>query len=355
MKYSLAELQNRPRVIKTDTRQWSSGRVRFSVMVIPGYAEKSYIIFEKDFFGNSSQRPQKFLLRLHDWENLKRLIEGGSRKEGLSQIAQWPVNITEDQVRKTIAEKPELIEIILNSPNLGNFSEVSLESLDKLALKIFEVKKGNIDLIFQRLAESSTTTIESFSNLLSDLRLGQVSLLSSLVYQKLKILDLLEKVTADPKTKEVIVHRLLESNPWILGKGFEIIQSDKSLFDYLGINVSIDPFTRKRPDLIVKRVPHSEEIVIVELKAPGVKLSAEHIGQVLTYRALIERYKPNTKRIHCFIFGYEEASTLTSSNDVVIRTFSELVANLRDEYEEYLKVLEIGKDEGLQIEEESLF
>jgi hypothetical protein len=91
-------------------------------------------------------------------------------------------------------------------------------------------------------------------------------------------------------------------------------------------------------------VPYTQDIVIIELKAPGIKLKAEHIGQVLTYKALIQRHKPNTKNIHCFVYGYEKDTTFTLSNDATIKTFSELISELRDEYKEYQKVLEIGTE-----------
>ncbi len=169
-------------------------------------------------------------------------------------------------------------------------------------------------------------------------------MMASLIYQKLKIIDILEKIVSDPERLERDVHGILEQNPWILGRSYEIVQSDKPLTEYLKTNLKDDPETGKRPDLIIKVVPYREDIVIVELKAPGVKLKAMHIGQVLEYKALIERNKPNLNSIKCFIFGYEKDTTFTKSSDVEIKTFSEIISELRTEYKEYQKVLEIGKE-----------
>ena len=36
-------------------------------------------------------------------------------------------------------------------------------------------------------------------------------------------------------------------------------------------------------------------LVLIELKRPGVELRASHVGQVLEYRALIRRYRPNVQ------------------------------------------------------------
>jgi len=55
-----------------------------------------------------------------------------------------------------------------------------------------------------------------------------------------------------------------------MGRHYEIVQSDKPLSEYFATNVKVDPETGKRPDLILKTVPYSQD-VIMELKAPGTK------------------------------------------------------------------------------------
>ena len=278
-------------------------------------------MLEKDFFGDSPHPPQRFLLRARDWENLKHVIEGPGEADGWGMEAGWSPVLNDQQIVALVAKNPELIEVVLASPNLGNLSGASLEALDRLARRVFEVKRENLDLIFRRLAESSMHTLRSFSSLLNDLHLNEVSLLSGLVYQKLKVIDLLERLVIDTTSSELAIHSIFESNPWLLGKGFEIVQSDRPLADYLEHRIKDDSDMRKRPDLIVSRVPHSDDILIVELKAPGVKLKADHIGQVLTYKALIKRYRPNVSAIRCFLFGYEKSDTFFESSDVQIKTF----------------------------------
>ena len=101
---------------------------------------------------------------------------------------------------------------------------------------------------------------------------------------------------------------------------------------------------KKRPDLILKSMPTTQDIVLIELKAPGVPLKAKHVGQVLEYKALIKRNKPNVGSIHCFVFGDSKHDTFSLSNDAEIKTFSELIAKLRTEYGKYLKIIETGKE-----------
>ncbi|OGZ44798.1 MAG: hypothetical protein A2756_05000 [Candidatus Ryanbacteria bacterium RIFCSPHIGHO2_01_FULL_48_27] len=333
---------NRPRQLKADTRQWNSGRVKFAVIGWQNKPEKNYIILEKNFFGHSRFPDQKFNLLQKDWKNLKTLIDGE-----LQPTTNWDNSVvvaSSASIEKVLKDDPDVIEKILANPNILKLSDRSLESLDRIAIKLYEVKTEQMDLILKELSNTSADDIQKFGILLNDLRLNQVSMMTSLVYQKLKIIDLLETVITQVDKKEKDVHQIFEKHPWLLGRTFEIVTSDKPLSEYLQTNIKDDPETKKRPDIIAKVVPYINDVVLIELKAPGIKLKANHIGQVLTYKALIERHKPNVKNIHCFVFGYEKDTSFTLSRDATIKTFSELAAELRDEYREYQKILDMGKE-----------
>ena len=330
-----------PKQLKSDTRQWNSGRVHFAVIGWPGKPDDNYIVFEKNFFGKTKNQDQKFILRFKDWMNLKKLIDGE-----LPSVTEWEKTISvvdKESLEKLISDDPDIFSKVLASPNILKLSDSSFESLDRIAAKIYEVKTEKIDLILKKIAETPSVDLEKFSTLLKDLKLNQVSMMTTLVYQKLKIIDLLENVIISRNSKEKDVHQIFEKHPWLLGRAFEIVSSDKALTEYLETNLQDDPETRVRPDIIASTIPYANDVVIIELKKPGVKLKAKHIGQVLEYKALVERHKPSVKNINCFVFGYEKDTTFTSSKDATIKTFSELVHELRNEYKEYQKVLDVGK------------
>src|SRR3989344_2685593 len=340
--------QSKPKQLKADTRQWNSGRVKFAVIGWQGKPDRNYIVFEKNFFGKSIHPDQKFNLRYADWLNLKKLVDGE-----LTNITEWEKTISvvdQKSLAKLIETDPDSLGKVLSNPNILKLSESSIESLDRLAIKLYEIKTDRIDLILKELSKSTSEDIVRFSSLLNDLKLNQISMMASLVYQKLKVIDLLEKTCCDTTRSERDVHEIFERNCWMMGKEYEIVQSDKSLSTYLGENMPVDTETRKRPDIIAKKIPYTENIVLIELKAPGVKLKANHIGQVLTYKALIQRNKPNVKNLHCFVYGYEKDTTFSMSNDAEIKTFSELISDLRAQYQEYQKVLEEGREIDEEIE-----
>jgi|SRR6266850_94023 len=334
--------REKPKQLKADTRQWKSGRVKFAVVGWEGKPEDNYIVCEKNFFGKSNYPDQKFNLKLRDWNNLKKLIEGD-----LQKYSEWEKSVpTFDQSALTvlIANHPDLLEKVLSNPNIVKLSEASLESLDRIAIKLYEVKTERIDLIFKELSRASGEDLTRFGSLLEDLRLNQVSTMASLVYQKLKVIDLLEVTCSNPKNLERDVHDIFEKNPWLVGKAYEIVQSDRPLSKFIAENAPLDPDLKKRPDLILKTLPTTQDVVLVELKAPGVPLKAKHIGQVLEYKALILKNKPNVQSVHCFVLGYEKDSSFLLSHDATMKTFSELIAELRAEYREYTKIIESAKE-----------
>jgi len=333
-----------PKQLKADTRQWNSGRVKFAVIGWEGRPDDNYIIFEKKFFGKNHQPDQTFNLKQRDWINLKTLVDGD-----FQPTTEWkkvvPV-VDQAGLSQLITEHPDVFEKLLSNPNILDLSKSSLEALDRIAVKVYEVKAEKIDLILCEISKASGQDLDRFGSLLEDLRLNQVSMMASLVYQQLKVLDLLERTCMDSRKSERDVHNIFDKKPWLVEKSFEIVQSDKPLSQYVDSNSPQDPQTKKRPDLILKTIPHNQDIVLIELKAPGIKLKADHVGQVLGYKALIMHNKPNVKEIHCFVFGYDKDATFFRSKDVEIKTFSELIAELRAEYREYAKVI----DDARQVE-----
>jgi hypothetical protein len=299
-------------------------------------------------------KDQRFNLREHDWAALKRLVDGGQEERSLAVDAGWkPALLSDAELADLIGTRPELLEVLLTAPNIGQFTEPSLEALDRLGARIGQLRRDQLEVIFRRLEAASDSGIGEFSRLLRDLELEQVATLAALVRDKLRTIDLLEQVTSDPARTERAAHEIFDRNPWLLGRGFEIVQSDRMLATYLGERAKVDPNTRRRPDLIIRRIPHTRDVLLVELKAPGVALAAAHIGQVLEYRGLIEHHQPNAGTIHCFVLGYSKGTGFTTSRDVAMTTFSELVNQLRDEYAEYASVLAASQSEIADLPYES--
>lgn len=336
-----------PKQLKSDTRQWNSGRVKLSVIGWDGKPDKNYIILEKNFFGKAIHPDQHFNLKQSDWENLKKLVD-----EEYLHFTGWKKfsSLSKENISELLESDPNLLTKIFIPENLTKLSSASLESLDKFIVNVYEIKKDMVDLIIKRLSETNTEDVDKFGSLLQDLKLSQVSMMASMVYQKLKIIDVLEQTVISRESKERDIHRIFESNPWLLGNSYEILKSEKTLSDYLNVHIKVDPETSKRPDIIAKIVPNSADLVLVEFKSPQVKLKAKNIGQVLEYEEIIRQYRPNTKLVHKFLLGYEKENSFVMSKDVEIKTFSEIISEKKQEYQEYQNVLELGKEIDTEID-----
>jgi hypothetical protein len=62
-----APVKPKAKRLKQESRHWSSGYVRLSVIGIEGHPEDNYIVLEKSFTGNFPQKEQRFILRERDW------------------------------------------------------------------------------------------------------------------------------------------------------------------------------------------------------------------------------------------------------------------------------------------------
>jgi len=122
----------KPQLLKSDTRQWTSGWVKFAVIGWEGQPEDNYIVCQKLLLGKD-QPTQKFNLRQRDWVNLKRLIDGD-----LQKYSEWEKTVpTVDHAALAvlIANYPDLFEKVLSNPNILKLSEASLEALDRILKK----------------------------------------------------------------------------------------------------------------------------------------------------------------------------------------------------------------------------
>jgi hypothetical protein len=290
-------------VIKKVTKKWSSGFTNLAVLGDLNHPGRNYIVLQRRFAGQPGKN-QNFNLHLGDWDNLKNLIDGELDESTNWSKVKGVSSITTDDIQKLSSSDPDLLVKVLNSENLKNLSSASFEALDRLALRVYEIKAENVDFLLKNLADAGQNELENFISVLNDLKIGQISTIAELVNKKCSMLSLLERLIAEKDTREVQIHTLLEENLWILDNNYDLLRSNKTLKDYLDVNISKDPDTGKRPDLIVKRSLQDENhIVVIELKRPSVKLKAEHLGQVLGYKGIIERHNPSA-RIDLFLIGY---------------------------------------------------
>lgn len=340
------------KVIKKITKKWKSGLTTFAIIGDGEHPDRNYIILERILSGKLDKN-QHFNLHLSDWDNLKKLIESETL-----DYHEWPVetmNVSEASLLKDIDNiligNPDFLERILSNKNIANLSRASFEALDRLGLRIYEIKSENVDFLLKQLSDAKGDELESFVSILNELRIGQISTIVELVKKKISIIKLLEKLIAKKETMEGEIHELLERNLWLLDNNYDLVRSNKPLSDYLEKSITEDPDLRKKPDLIIKMfLQDPNHIVLVELKRPSVKIKPEHIGQIMRYKGIIENHNPNIKIIDIFLLGYDLDKNMPRGlNDLRIELLEDVVNKKKSEFDEFLQIIEVNKESDYDI------
>lgn len=331
------------KLIKQVTKKWKSGITTFSVISDNEHIDRNYIILDRKLMGRADKN-QSFNLHFQDWTKLKELIDNE-----MAQEHKWPIKEQAkneatilDNLGNILDKDPDFLLKILSYKNIGNLTNASFEAIDKLGLRIYEIKAENLEFLLKKLSEAGEGELKEFVSILNQLRIGQISTIAELVKKKISIIKLLEALIKQKDTKENEIHKLLESNLWLLNNNYDLLKSNKTLSDYLSANIKEDPSLGKRPDLIVKiflQDPH--HVVLVELKRPSVKLKAEHIGQILGYKGIIENHNPSIKIIDIFLLGYDLDSNMPRGlRDLTVDVMENIINKKRNEFDEFLRILE---------------
>ncbi|MDX9892889.1 MAG: hypothetical protein RB292_00555 [Patescibacteria group bacterium] len=340
------------KLLKKVTKAWKSGITTLAVIGDGEHQDRNYIILERVHTGHP-EKTGKFNLYLDDWNHLKELIESETY-----QYHQWPTSTkysTEQEVlhnlNEILASNPDFLQKILSNKNVAGLSQASFEALDKLAVRVYEIKAENVDFLLKQLSDAKNDELDNFVAILNELRIGQISTIAELVRKKISLIKLLGHLIKQKDTKEREIHKLLEKNLWLLDNNYDLVRSDKTLSDYLDKNLEDDPELGKRPDLIVKMfLQDSNHVVLVELKRPSVKIKADHIGQILGYKGIIERHNHDIKVVDIFLLGYDlDPNMPTGLRDLKIDVLENIINKKRNEFDEFLKIVEDNKEHEFEI------
>ena len=178
------------------------------------------------------------------------------------------------------------------------------------------ISNGELDRILNSILKLNKRTIQQFNNLLERTELEDVIAFSDKVAIKMEEIEFIEKITYTEVAKHVKerkeLHKFLEKMLWIFGEEFNDstkLLSDKGLEGNLkalrddimkykpskkddNINDKADKATKSITDLFMYSEKildcNKREVLIVELKAPKVKISQIELAQAMRYAREIE-------------------------------------------------------------------
>tara|TARA_R110001583_G_scaffold195405_1_gene372881 strand:- start:1827 stop:3800 length:1974 start_codon:yes stop_codon:yes gene_type:complete len=266
---------------------------------------------------------------------IRRQVENSS-----SQIEKWKEEkvypYTTDLLGHIEQAEKQIFDILaLNINQLMPEFDKSTLQLKKfqfsLLKQIVTSQPSDLHAILTEVLSLSEDKQKEFSELLKDVSLSAIISAAKVVTDRLIFLSGLEEILFNQDIKKVLkersqLHKILEENTWIFGEQFSLSISDKSLTKVLqkhlkskGIDIAPDSPVKRLDDSvgivdlmltrnIARNHPSEREHLIVELKAPKVKVGQKEIGQIESYAYAVsadERFKSLDTRWNFWIISNE--------------------------------------------------
>ncbi len=192
------------------------------------------------------------------------------------------------------------------APDLGLSSAKAKALHLRMLRNAIERGPEELQLILKEVLDLPARKQKELATLLQETTLSAIITAAKTVADRLKFISALESIVFDPETKGRLkertqLHKILAENTWIFGEEYNLWVSDKDLrrvlekhSDHLDPSISIDEpvkvigKARGIIDLMFSRSTRRHrandiEHMIVELKAPKVKIGAKEITQAKQY------------------------------------------------------------------------
>ena len=265
----------------------------------------------------------------------------------------------------------------------------------KLIKQAIETNPSDLKRIIEEVLTLPTEKIAELTELLETTSLSAIISVSSKVANRLAFIKGLEEVIFDSEMKRALkertqLHRILADNPWLFGEEYSLGVDDQSLSAVLrkhlqtcGMDCVVDePVTRVDGRvgivdlMLTKAIPknHAEERehLIIELKAPHVKIDSNEIVQIESYALAVasdERFHGLNVRWEFWVIsnsigkhaemrlkdrGHQQGAIFESSDPslnytIRVRTWSQILqeARYRHEFVRSQLNISIQSEQGL--------
>jgi hypothetical protein len=276
--------------------------------------------------------------------NLKQGLERTFKNEIDLAKARW-----ERELKRRLAALPEhrrrhargVIEKLLRK--LYAESADRVEAVVSVMLDAFE--GDDYWLVLKSIDEAARADVGRLAGILNELGLVDLALVAEQLRHRLSFLDEFDGLISNPKSLESQVHQAIEKNLWLLGPGYRIIASnrtlDKIVADWAG-NKFQGKRANKRPDVLLLPADRDTSLLI-EFKRPSHAISRDDENQAIKYRDDLQPFLPDKKIAVLMVGGTRDpkVSSLYGTSDLKVTTFRALVAQARDDLGWMLEQLQV--------------
>jgi hypothetical protein len=300
----------------------------------------------RDDFLEDSETVQLLNTDMHDLlQSIVKGIETNAESERSESILSRP------SIKEPLDELPtnvrgtarKVISAVVSK--LKSVDDPEAEELVNWIIRYFE--SNVLRELMKSIVGSDVDDIERLSNLIQDWGLRQINSVTALIRDQIEIIEKLEELVITDKTLEIELHKLIESNLWLIREGFELWASDKPLTTLLDghIDQLYKDSQEIRPDIVCRSRDEGLQAIILEFKRPSETISMDHITQALKYKGLISKNRPNIS-IETYVVGRKFNSDVLASKEDLEKAnlniwgFEEILQRSRIRFESILEILE---------------
>jgi hypothetical protein len=281
------------------------------------------------------------------------LIENSKAYEALSA---WVQSETRSQVEKVFHREVNLARARLTQAlhrriatlpeHRRPFAQVAIEKIlrrfyldgeERIAavlsvmLDAFEVE--DYWLVIRELDAADINDVSTLAQALEKFGLLDTAAMANHAQARLRFLEKLDTLIADPRTLEREVHVAFEHNVWLLGIEYSLMASNQTLGriieEYKSKEFKGDR-ANKRPDLLLMQ-DVADRVLLVEFKRPSHSITREDELQAVRYRDDLSRHFWGST-IEVLLIGKEtsrELSPMYASSNLQILSYSAIVGRAR--------------------------
>lgn len=187
---------------------------------------------------------------------------------------------------------------------------------------------------------------EKLAGLVSEWGVAQLNSVAGIISTQINIITRLEELVVSDKSHEIDLHKLIESNLWLVREGLELWSSDRPLKTLLEGALAEEYKQREdiRPDIVCRSRDNGADAVILEFKRPKERIVMKHVTQALEYEGLIKAHRPGIRFI-TYVIGRQYDPAVLAIRDkqaqagLHLWSFEEILQKARARFEQILEVL----------------
>jgi len=312
---------------------------------VPATEGRDLIKTARDGFLDDSDIVRRF----NDWAKsfVRRIVQGVDASETTRRT---DVLLSKPEIRSRLDKLPAHIRgtsTLVVRGMVEKLKTASDEDATNLVEWILRYYESNVlKELMNAIASADVKEAEKLATLVQEWGLMQVNSVVSIIKTQIGIITRLEELVGSEKSLEIDLHKLIESNLWLVREGLELWSSDKPLKTLLDNHV--DQLYKNqeniRPDLVCRSRSDGNDAVILEFKKPTEKIIMKHVTQALEYEGIITKHRPNIQFVTYVVGKTYDASVLAirdkqAQAGLHLWSFEEILQKTRVRFESILEIL----------------